>query len=92
MLAYFYDKIAQSMVLLEAMSYGHIIILNGSNQVSLPLHELSFVFVYDADIVEALIQIKALSNDEFMQLRKKSLEYFDKINGQEIFKVLSNIG
>lgn len=87
-----YDKIAQSMVLLEAMSYGHIIILNGSNQAWLTLHELSFVFVYDADIVEALVQIKALSDDEFIQLRKKSLEYFDKINGQEIFKVLSNIG
>lgn len=87
-----YDKIAQSMVLLEAMSYGHIVILNGSNQAWLPLHDLSFVFVYDADIVEALVQIKALSDDDFIHLREKSLEYFDKINGQEIFKILSNIG
>ena len=80
------------MVFVRGDVHGRHNYLNGSNLAWLPLHELSFVFVYDADIVEALIQIKALSNDEFMQLRKKSLEYFDKINGQKIFKVLSAIG
>ena len=85
-----YFRIEQSMVLLEAMSYGHIVILNGRNTSWNKYHNLDFVFVYWNEINEALSEINALAEDDFISARRSSLSFFKEVNGKEIFEILSN--
>ena len=84
-----YFRIEQSMVLLEAMSYGHIVILNGRNTSWKKYHNLDFIFVYWNEINEALLEINALAEDDFVAARVSSLSFFKEVNGKEIFEILS---
>lgn len=73
-----YSSIAQSMVLIEALSYGHILILNGNNPSWLDFHNLKFVFIFFESPSEIVDKIEALSFDDINYLRHKSLKYFKK--------------
>jgi hypothetical protein len=71
-----YDFIAQSSVFIEAISYGHIIILNASNKCWEKYHDLDFVFTFDISPLELLPVVSDLTSDEIKSLREKSLDYF----------------
>jgi len=71
-----YDFIAQSSVLIEAISYGHILILNSNNKSWEKYHDLDFVFVFDISPVELLPALSDLTSDKIKSLREKSLDYF----------------
>ena len=85
-----YSHIEQSMVLLEAMSYGHLVILNGQNTSWEKYHSLDFVFVYSNHPNEALIKVNGLTYEEFLVARRSSISFFNQVNGKEIFEILSN--
>jgi hypothetical protein len=73
-----YSTIAQSMVLIEALSYGHILILNGNNPSWLDFHNLEFVFIFFESPSEIVNKIEILSFDDIDYLRHKALKYFKK--------------
>lgn len=71
-----YDFIAQSSVFIEAISYGHILILNANNKSWEKYHDLDFVFVFNNSPKELMSVIHSLKPNEIMSLREKSLKYF----------------
>ncbi len=71
-----YDFIAQSSVFIEAISYGHILILNASNKCWEKYHNLDFVFVFNDSPKELLPIILSLTPNEIKSFREKSLEHF----------------
>lgn len=81
-----YDFIAQSSVFIEAISYGHIIILNANNKCWEKYHDLDFVFVFNDSPKELLTLLTSLTSKEIKSLREKSLDYF-KENYDPIYDI-----
>jgi hypothetical protein len=71
-----YDFIAQSSVFIEAISYGHVLILNANNKCWRKYHNLDFVFVFSFSPTELVATIQSLSFMEIESLREKALNYF----------------
>ncbi|MDC6467765.1 hypothetical protein OAW63_02275 [Flavobacteriaceae bacterium] len=71
-----YGFIAQSSVFIEAISYGHILILNSNNKSWEKYHDLNFVFVFNDSPKELLPIISRLTSKEVKSLRANSLNYF----------------
>ena len=77
------------MVLIEALSYGHILIINGNNRSWKKFHSLDFIFTFLNSPVEIIPTINKLSSKDIIILRKKSLNFYkSNFSNEETFKKL----
>ena len=84
-----YISIQQSMVLIEALSYGHILIINGNNKSWKEFHSLDFIFTFMNSPIEIIPTINKLSSKDIIILRKKSMNFYkSNFSNEETFKKL----